>query len=299
MPTSEGVFEVPEISGDERVRVFRRTLAATDTFDGVEADAYVVITDRYVIVCDTLFCPEDMAVVMDEVRHELTGRQLLVINSHADWDHAWGNNYFSAFTPIIGHDFTRIRLLSEEAQGQLQDYQRRSPLFQNVVLTPPTITFSRALTLYGGDLTLKLLKAPGHTSDHIAIWLPESRLVLAFDAAEYPLPLLESARSVQMMLSTLQRFLLLQPERILCSHGKTTSITTVQANLDYLREIERRCRTFLADHHPSSTDLEQAALLINYPFDEVVGDIHEPIDREFYAAAHEENVRYIMGWAMH
>jgi len=294
--TSEGVFEVPAMSGDKRVRVFRRTLVPTATFEGIEVDAYVVVTDRYMIVCDTLFCPEDMAAVMDIVRHELTGRQLLVINSHADWDHVWGNNYFSALTPIIGHDNTRARLLSEEARETLRDYQPRSPLFQNVVLTPPTMTFSRTLTLYGGDLTLELFTTPGHKFDHIAILVPELRLLLAFDAAEFPLPLLESAQSVQTMFNTLDQFLALQPQRVLCSHGKTTSISTVQANMSYLREIERRCRTFLANHHP--TDLSRAYMLINYPFDEVVAGIQEPIDREFYAAAHEDNVRYIMQYCM-
>jgi hypothetical protein len=46
-------------------------------------------------------------------------------------------------------------------------------------------------------------------------------------------------------------------------------------------------------------DPAQASLLINYPFDEVVADIHEPIDRPFYEAAHQDNVRYVMEWLMH
>src|ERR1700730_12748028 len=171
-----------------------------------------------------------MAAVMDEIAGELAGRQLLVIDSHADWDHCWGNCYFTGAhaAPIIAHEHCRTRMLSVEAQAGLTEYQQRFSSFQHVILIPPTLTFTHELSIHGGDLTLELIGAPGHHPDHIAIWIPELRLLLAFDAAEKPLPLIEDAAGVQPMLTTLERFLALQPERVLCSHGKTTSIATVQ-----------------------------------------------------------------------
>ena len=76
----DGVVSVPDMSNDKRVRVFRRTLTGLEGFEGMEVDAYVVITHRYLVVLDTLLCPEDMAVVMHEVQGELAGRQLLVVS---------------------------------------------------------------------------------------------------------------------------------------------------------------------------------------------------------------------------
>ncbi len=91
MPSLNEIIPDLEISSDERIRVFRRTFHGIKEFEVMEVDAYIVITDHYVIVLDTLLCPEDVSFMMQSVKNQLRGRLLLCINSHADWDHAWGN----------------------------------------------------------------------------------------------------------------------------------------------------------------------------------------------------------------
>jgi glyoxylase-like metal-dependent hydrolase (beta-lactamase superfamily II) len=296
----DGILAIPAVNGEERVRVFRRALTGLEGFEGMEVDAYVVLTKRYLVVFDTLLCPEDMAIVMHEVQDALAGRQLLVVNSHADWDHTWGNAYFTAQhpAPIIAHEHCLQRMESEEAKTELQDYQQRYPVFQNVALVPPTLTFSSIMTIYGGDLTLALIPAPGHSADHIAAWIPELRVLLAFDAVEKPVPVINDAPGVPAMFATLERFLALEPLHVLCSHSKTTSIDIVKDNLAYLREIKRRSRVLLAAHRPTQAELEHASLLINYPFDEVISDLTHPIDPTLYTWAHDHNVRCILQWLM-
>ncbi len=300
MPTSEGVFFVPEMSTDTRIRVFRRNLNLPGEFDGMEVDAYVIVTKRFLVFLDTMLCPEDMAVVMQHVQHDLPGRELLVVNSHADWDHSWGNSYFTNphVAPIIAHDYCHVRMQSDEAHTGLVDYQQRFPVFHNVLLVPPTMTFSDHFTIHGGDLTIELFPAPGHHPDHIAAWMPELRLLLAFDAVEKPLPIIEDAASVQSMFATLARFLSLKPAQVLCSHGKSTSPTLVEDNLTYLREIERRSRSFLRTHKPTNAELEHAATLIGYPFEEVIANYPEPVDATFYSWAHDANARHFVQWLM-
>lgn len=300
MPTPEGVFFVPEMTTDARIRVFRRNLNLPGEFEAMEVDAYVVVTERYLVLFDTMLCPEDMAVVMQHVQHDLAGRQLLVVNSHADWDHAWGNCYFSGeyAALIIAHDYCLVRMQSDEAHTELVDYQQRYPVFRNVVLAPPTITFSDHFTIHGGDLTIELLPAPGHHPDHIAAWIPELQILLAFDAVEKPLPVMEDSASVSPMFATLTHFLALKPEQVLCSHGKSTSPTLVQDNLTYLREVERRGRSFLRTHTPTNAELEHAATLIGYPFEDVIASNSGPIDATFYSWAHDANVRNIIQWLM-
>jgi glyoxylase-like metal-dependent hydrolase (beta-lactamase superfamily II) len=301
MPEAESVSFIPDLSGDDRVRVFRSFFAAEGEFDGMEVDAYAVITDRYVVILDTLLRPEDAAAMMQEERvHEaLAGRQVLVVNSHADWDHSWGNAYFTGAhaAPILAHDYCRTRLLSGEAKAELADYQQRYPIFASVALVPPTLTFSHTCTIHGGDLTIELLPAPGHHADHIAAWLPELRLLLAFDAVEYPLPGLEGPEGVQPMFDTLERLQALQPRRVLCSHGNSSSPTLIDENLAYLRQIERRSRALLATHTPTTGELEHASQLIGYPLDAVVPP-DKAIDRTYYTWAHEHNIRSIMEWLM-
>ena len=295
---SKSVFFVPEMSTDERVRVFRRSLDEMEDFSGMEVDAYAVITERYVVVCDTMLCPEDAAAMMQMVQGTLTGRELLVVNSHADWDHVWGNRYFTGehAAPIIAHEHSLARLQSEESRKELEDYQQRYPVFRSVTLVPPTITFQSGLTIHGGGLSIELIPAPGHHLDHIAAWIPQLRLLLAFDAAEMPFPIMEDAAAVPLMFATLERFIALQPERVLCSHGKTTSPELVKENLAYLREVERRCQAFINARRPTDAEMEHAAELIDYPLDEVIAGRGSEVDSKFYGWVHDNNVRCMMEW---
>lgn len=300
MSTSDGMSLVSGMHPDSRVKVFRRTLTSLDDFESLEVDAYLLLTTRYAVVLDTLLCPEDAQAMFEMMESELNGRALLVVNSHADWDHCWGNGYFATMpnVPIIGHDYEVVRMESDEVRAGLDEYQQKYPIFHNVTLVSPTVTFSEQLTINGGDLTIRLFAAPGHHPDHCAAWIPELRLLLAFDAIEKPLPIIEDAASVPAMFDTLEHFLSLHPRRILCSHGRATDPGLIQQNLDYLYEIERRCRAFLQKRRPDNEEIDHAAELIGYPFDEVITGSTEPVDRAFYTWAHEENVRSILGWLL-
>src|SRR5581483_9592908 len=221
MEPTQGVAEVPEMSPDSRVRVFRRTLNGLEEFEGIEVDAYLILGERYAILLDTLLCPEDIAQVLSLCAPEINKRPLLCVNSHADWDHTWGNSYFSGkrSVPILAHDHCRKRILSGEACQDLAEYQERYPVFHEVKLVPPSLTFSERLTIVDGDLRIELLHAPGHCPDQIVAWLPDLSLLLAFDAVERPLPGIYDAACVPLMFSTLERLTALNARHVLCSHG--------------------------------------------------------------------------------
>lgn len=300
MENNQGVREVPEMSPDPRVRVFRRTLSGLDDFEGMEVDAYLVLGERYAVMLDTLLCPDDMAQVMAACEAQIGNRQLLCVNSHADWDHTWGNGYFSGerSVPILAHEHCLKRLNSQEAVQKLKEYQPRYSIFQDVKLVPPTLTFNERLTIHDEGLTIELLHAPGHCQDQIVAWLPETRLLLAFDAVEKPLPCIENADCAPLMFATLKRLAGLNARQVLCSHGKTTSPALIQENLDYLNEIERRSRALLAQQRPVEADFERTAELIGYLFDEVIAHINEEVDRTYYSWAHEQNAHAILKWLM-
>ncbi len=298
MPSSNEIIPVPDMSTDERIHVFRRIFYGLKEFEGMEVDAYIVITDRHVVVLDTLLCPEDVSAMMKSVNGELRGRSLLCIDSHADWDHAWGNCYFTGenVAPIIAHEHCLTRLQSAEAHLELLDFQQRSATFKNVFLLPPTIIFKQSFTIHDSNLTIEVMHAPGHHLDQIVAWMPELRLLLAFDAVEKPLPIIEGVDCVPHMFATLEHLIALQPLRVLCSHGKTTSPDTVKQNLAYIREIERRCKSVLQKRQPGELELVHVSELINYSFDEVVGETTGTIDRTFYTRAHENNCQNILKW---
>nr|BBH87519.1 hypothetical protein KTC_22700 [Thermosporothrix sp. COM3] len=187
----------------------------------------------------------------------------------------------------------------------LTSFQQRYPAqFSSVILTPPTATFQGTFTLYGGDLTVELFDAPGHRLDHIAAWIPELRLLLAFDAVEIPIPLIKNVAGVPSMFTTLEHFLQLNPQTVLCSHGRTASPDSIKANVAYLHKVERLCRTLLSQRLPGKAELDQPETLIGYSFEEALNDIEQiiqtsaPFDPAFYRESHEMNIQHIFQWLM-
>lgn len=299
MENNSEIREISELSPDPRVRVFRQTLNGLEEFKGMEVDAYVVLGERYVVLLDTLLCPDDVRQIIDAITPTLRmERDLLCVNSHADWDHTWGNGYFSESISILAHETCRQRMLSAEARQGLEEYQARYPVFRDVVLEPPTLTFHEKFSIHDPAWTMELLHAPGHCRDQIVAWIPEIRLLLAFDAVEKPIPSIDDAACVPLMFSTLEFLIALDARTVLCSHGNTTSPALLQENLAYLREIERRARLLLEQRTPTESELEQAAELINYSFEEVVAPGDEKIDRNYYGWAHNHNARAILQWLM-
>ncbi|HEY0752769.1 MAG TPA: MBL fold metallo-hydrolase [Ktedonobacteraceae bacterium] len=299
-PSSAALREVSDLSPDPRVRIFRRTLA---DFDGMEVDAYVVLGSTHVVLLDTLTCPEDLAQVMATIEPHLADRQLLCINSHADWDHCWGNGYLKhrrSYVPLLAHVDCRQRLISAEALAELADYQRQSALFHAVTLVPPTLTFHEQLTISAGDLTIELLHTPGHCRDHIAAWLPELHLLLAFDTLEHPLPGIADSSCVPQMFSTLHSLLQLNAQYVLCSHSHSISPALLSNNLTYLNEIERRAHLLLGQRIPTTAELPSAVRLIDYPFEEVIAYLsaaeQKAIDQTYYSQTHARNAQAILAY---
>src|SRR5689334_21249013 len=156
-------------------------------------DCFIIVCDRYVILVDTMINPQTASAMLEIAGDYLVdGRQLLVINTHADFDHCWGNQIFVGpdaqyAAPIIATRRCYDRFIGPERHGKVEQMQADEPdVYGDVVLTPPTILFDDQLFIDGGDLSLRLFLTPGHQPDHIAILIPEAGLLLAGDAAEMP-----------------------------------------------------------------------------------------------------------------
>lgn len=149
----------------------------------------ILLGERYTIVFDTLYSQRDMREVCALV--EARRRPVLVINSHADDDHAWGNAAFP-LAPIIGHILCRERfVVGHELTSQLRHRTEENPEeFENVELIAPDITFSSTLAVDAGGFTVVLHHLPGHKKDCLVAHIPELGILLGGDAVESPIPLL-------------------------------------------------------------------------------------------------------------
>lgn len=95
----------------------------------------------------------------------------------------------------------------------------------------------------GGDLTLILLPTPGHTPDHLAVLVPELRLLHAGDASEFPFPTISENGSLADLRASLRALEALSPRTVLCCHDPGVSdASLLRRNIAYLDEVERRVR---------------------------------------------------------
>ncbi|MBB6219173.1 MBL fold metallo-hydrolase [Rhizobium leguminosarum] len=209
---------------------------------GDEVDVVFVRTERFNVLIDTLGTPELCRMALDLLEQKTAARPLIVINSHMDWDHFWGNAAIAGRAPIIAHAAALDRLRDPSAQQILKDKASQESRFRNVELIGPDITFSGSMVLNGGDLTLELIHTPGHTPDHIAVWIPELRICLAVDAVEYPIPEVwsKSAEDLRLIRSSLERIRDLDARLVIPAHGQTSSPSTVTANLAYFEAQAER-----------------------------------------------------------
>lgn len=269
---------------DERVWAFRYNTTVT---------AFAVVSARYVVIVDTLVNADTAQAMVDVLREPLQTRQLLVINTHADWDHCWGNMVFAGphathLAPIIGHHLCRERMLSYKARAKLAGMQaQKAETFDAVELVPPTFTFDGAFTIDGGDMTFEFIHTPGHTADHVSIFVSELRMLFAGDAAETPLPFVPNAAGLAELRASLERMRALQAETVLYCHADSTGPDVITQNVVYFDEVERRVRQRAGELALPEHDDADFENLIGFPFDDVLGanQLNED-DRAFYQPAH-------------
>jgi glyoxylase-like metal-dependent hydrolase (beta-lactamase superfamily II) len=285
---------VPNAGWDHRILVARC---------GSLVDVFVIVAERYVVLVDTLINPQTAAELLRIAEPHLAGRQLLVVNTHSHWDHAWGNQLFAGAgarhpAPIIATRRCAELLRSPEAQRKLAQKRADEPLrFGAVELVAPTLLFEDRLVIDGGDLTLELFATPGHATDHIAIYIPQIRTLLSGDAAELPFPFVESAATFPALRDSLARMAALEPEVALYCHAPEASgPALLHRNIDYFDELERRCRAALAGgapaRPPEDADVEA---LVGFSFAEAIPADHAEQELSgFYRPGHQAAIRAML-----
>lgn len=215
---------------------------------GDEVDAVFVRAERFDVLVDTLSTPEDcrraLELVAAHFGDESSPRPMMVVNSHMDWDHFWGNSVVAGRHPIIAHDEAMQRLADPSAAATLAESIAEDRRFRSASIVPPNIIFAGSMSLRGGDLSFELIHTPGHTPDHIALWIPEIRTCLAVDAVEWPIPEVwsESADDLQKLRASLRRIQDLDAKFVITAHGRSCSPELVAENIAYFDALERCIR---------------------------------------------------------
>ena len=183
----------------------------------VMSNSMVVIGDTDVLVVDSHVTPAAARALLKSIE-ALTDKPVrYLVNTHYHFDHAHGNQAFPDGVEIIGHEYTREKLLGpvlEESTflsfttalpAQIEDLKRRINIESlhsrmaslearlrvqedyleataEIVPTPPNITLRTEMSIYMGDREIRLLHlGRGHTGGDVVVFLPAERIVFTGD----------------------------------------------------------------------------------------------------------------------
>lgn len=285
-------IKLPNAGWDERIHAFKFETLVT---------CYAVVTNRYLVIIDTMISPQTMQVMIDHLTQFLTdNRQLLVINSHSDWDHVWGNQLFVGANapypaPVIGSRQCRSDFESADGEAHLRKMQENNPnAFDDVIITPPTLVFDDRLTIDGGDLTLQIFPATGHTHDHTAIYVPEIKTLFAADAAERPYPQPRKPEFMPQMRQTLADLAQYDAEVVLYCHADDINAAVIRDNSGYFDFIEEKCRAAKAAGIELPEEKEaDLATLIGCSFEEAMGGDSAEYHNYYRTQGHYDQIRAV------
>lgn len=116
---------------------------------------------------------------------------MAVINTHAHYDHTFGNQVFAkqSGVPIYGHH--RVAAHFQEFEAPRLKRHQEDPAreldreWDTVVLTPPTVPVAHRISITPAGRPMDLIPLPpGHTDTDLAVFIPDARVWILGDIVE-------------------------------------------------------------------------------------------------------------------
>jgi glyoxylase-like metal-dependent hydrolase (beta-lactamase superfamily II) len=192
---------------------------------------YLIQTDKYWFLCDTHLGPESMEYIKNYILAQ-SKKDVIVFNSHSDWDHIWGNCSFRGKI-IIGHETCRKRMneIGQFDLARLSEYHRG-----NINLLLPNLTFSDRLTFEEDEI--EFIYAPGHTVDSSVCFDRKDSVLFVGDLVEYPIPYLDFD-DLEVYIKTLE-FIKKFPAKVkVSSHSGIIDNALIDCNSTYIMNISK------------------------------------------------------------
>ena len=140
-----------------------------------------VVGPDHVVVVDATSTEARTVAFIDAIRSVTDKPIATLINTHHHGDHTHGNYLFEGAT-IVAHEECRKVMM---ANGGINDYSAAFPGVEwgDLQFAPPTLTFSGALDLHVGDVTLELrdMGFVAHTEGDVTAWIEAHKVLFAGD----------------------------------------------------------------------------------------------------------------------
>jgi len=191
---------------------------------------FLILGDKYSLICDTHLGPESM----EEVKAYLTAlgrnKEIILFNSHTDWDHVWGNCAFPD-AKIIAHTTARTRL-QEIGEYELKEHKE---FHKGVIsLKLPNLTFTDKLSLE--EENIHFIYAPGHTVDSSICFDERDSCLFVGDLVEKPIPYLDYF-DLETYIRTLEFIKSFPAKTLLSSHSYLVDKALIEDNIAYIEGV--------------------------------------------------------------
>ena len=203
--------------------------------DEYEVRGALIIGRKRALVWDTLSRPRDMHPFVPLIGD----RDVVIVYSHADWDHIWGTAGLpSDRARIVAHARCRQRFASDVPLVLARKQAAAPGVWDDVRLVAPTEIFERELSVDLGGMTLVLRHLPGHTPDCIVGLIPERGLLFAGDTVETPCPVVPADSPLAVWVAELRHWAAdARVRTVVPAHGPIGDRRIVEENVRYLEGI--------------------------------------------------------------
>ncbi len=272
------------------------------------SNAGIVVDGEASLLIDTLFDPKLTRDMLDTMRKSIpaAARIDMVVNTHANGDHCWGNELV-ADAQIIASARTAEEMTTDISPAQLAMLLKHAPElgqlgefasrifgpfdFDNITLTLPTKTFESELTLKVGGKDVHLIEVgPAHTLGDTLVHIPADRVVFTADILFIGGHPIIWAGPTSNWLRACDRILEMDVDTIVPGHGPITDkkgVVEVKGYLEYIyQEAEKRYEIGMSaqeaakdidlDRYATWTDGERVAVNVASIFRELKGDQTHP-----------------------
>ena len=223
------------------------------------SNAGLIAGEGEALLIDTLFDVRLTREMLGDLRHATPAAENIrqVVNTHANGDHCWGNELVRD-AEIIASDAGAREMIelpperlaalmaSVGPESELGAYLHRifGPFdFSRIALTPPTRTFTGALTLNVQGRRVDLIEVgPAHTKGDVLVYLPDGRVLFTGDILFNEGHPVIWAGPVENWIAACRRILDMEIEAVVPGHGPITDKSGVRRMMDYLEYMARETR---------------------------------------------------------
>lgn len=240
-------------------RCFQRRYGSLDVTVGV------VLGSDGALVIDTLTCRREAERLRMDLRRLGVRREpRWVVNTHAHFDHCFGNDVFARAAELWGHVSVPGELAKIDRDALAAEFPEWASDVRTVTIVPPDRLVDYAAVINLGDRLVKLHHlGRGHTAGDLVVMVPDARCVYAGDLVEESGPPAYGPDSFPLdWPNTLIQLLNLPFDTVVPGHGRAVGRDFVIQEAGKLALVAQRIR----DLHAVGMTADEALATDGWPF---------------------------------